>query len=102
MLIMTAQDFIGLLKPVEIGNDIIKYSQSSECLGVAISNHLNWNLHISRVAKSCKAKVSRLKRVPYLSIEVKEEIYFTKSISSATYGMAINQSINQLINQYMN
>ena len=54
---MTAQDFVGPLKPVLIGKDIIDYVQSSKCLGVTIDNHLHWNLHISGVSKSFKAKV---------------------------------------------
>ena len=86
---MTPQDFVGPLKPVMIGKDIIDYVQSSKCLGVTIDNHLNWNLHISGVSKSYKAKVSQLRRMSYLPVTVKEEIYFKTIISSVTYGMAV-------------
>ena len=41
VLIMTAQDFVGPLKPVMIGKDGIDYVQSSKWLGVTIDNHLN-------------------------------------------------------------
>ena len=88
-LLMTAQDFIGPLKPVMIGEDIIDYVQSSKCLGVTIDNQLNWNLHISKVLKSYKSKVSQLRRMSYLPVRVKEEIYFKTIISSVTYGMAV-------------
>ena len=60
VLLMTAQDFVGPLKPVMIGEDIIDYVQSSKCLGVTIDNQLNWKLHISKVSKSHKSKVSQL------------------------------------------
>ena len=70
-----------------IGKDIIEYVQSPKCLGVTIDNHLNWNLHISGVLKSYKAKVSQLRRMSYLP--VKEEIYFMTIISSVTFGMAV-------------
>ena len=89
VLIMTAQVFVGPLKPVKIGDDIIDYVQSSKCLGITIDNHLKWNLHISRISKSYKAKVSQLRRMSYLPVKVKEEIYFKTIISSVTYAMAV-------------
>ena len=89
VLIMTAQDFVGPLKPVRIGEDIIDYVQSSKCLGITIANHLKWNLHINKLSKSYKAKVSQLRSMSYLPVKVKEEIYFKTIISSVTYGMAV-------------
>jgi hypothetical protein len=58
-------------------------------LGITIDNHLKWNLHISKLSKSYKAKVSQLRRMSYLPVKVKEEIYFRTIISSVTYGMAV-------------
>ena len=86
---MTAQEFVGPLKPVMTGKDIIEYVQSSKCMGVTVDNHLNLNLHIDGVSKSFKAKVSQLRRMSYLPATVREEIYFKTIISSVTYGMAV-------------
>ena len=79
VLIMTTQDFVEPLKPVMIGKDVIDYVQSSKCLGVSIDNHLNWNLHISGVSKSYKAKVSQLRRMSYLPVTVKRKFILRAS-----------------------
>ena len=88
VLIMTAQEFVGPLKPIMIGKDIIDYVQSSKCLGVTADNHLYWNLHIDGVPESFRTKVSQLRRMSYLPATVREEVYFKTIISSVTYRMA--------------
>ena len=52
-------------------------------LGTEIDNHLRW------VIKSYSAKVGQLRRMSYLPIKVKEEIYFKTIILTMTYGIIV-------------
>ena len=88
-MIITRQDFIGSLQPVMIGNEIIKYVKKATSLGVEIDNHFRWETQIKKVTKSFSAKVSQLRRMSYLPIEVKEEIYFKTIILTVTYGIVV-------------
>ena len=65
-IIITRQDFIGPLRPVMIGNKIIKYVKKATSLGIEIDNHLRWELQVKKVTKSFSAKVGQLRRMSYL------------------------------------
>ena len=65
-MIITRQDFIGPLRPVVIGNEIIKYVRKATSLGIEIDNHLRWESQVKKVTKSFSAKVSQLRRMSYL------------------------------------
>ena len=88
-MIITRQDFIGLLRPVMIGNEIIKYVRKATSLGIEIDNQLTWETQVKKVTKSVSAKVGQLRRMSYLPIKVKEEIYFKTIISTVTYGITV-------------
>ena len=88
-MIITRQDFIGPLRPVMIGNEIIKYVKKATSLGIEIDNHLRWETQIKKATKSFSTKVSQLGRMSYLPIKVKEEIYFKTIISTVTYGIVV-------------
>ena len=88
-MIITRQDFIGPLRPVVIGNEIIKYVRKATSLGIEIDNHLRWESQVKKVTKSFSAKVSQLRRMSYLPIKVKERIYFKPIISTNTYGIIV-------------
>ena len=88
-MIITRQDFIGPLRPVMIGNEIIKYVRKATSLGIEIDNHLRWEPQVKKVTKSFSAKVGQLRRMSYLPIKVKEEIYFKTIISTVTYGIIV-------------
>ena len=64
-MIITRQDFIGPLRPVLIGYEIIKYVRKATSLGVEIDNHLRWESQVKKVTKSFSAKVGQLRRMSY-------------------------------------
>ena len=72
-----------------IGNEIIKYVRKATSLGIEIDNHLRWETQVKKVTKSFSAKVGQLRRMSYLPIKVKEEIYFKTIISTVTYGIIV-------------
>ena len=88
-MIITRQDFIGPLRPVMIGNEIIQYVRKATSLGMKIDNHLRWESQVKKATQSFRAKVGQLRRMSYLPIKVKEEIYFKTIISTVTYGIII-------------
>ena len=59
-MIITRQDFIGPLRPVIIGNEIIKYVRKATSSGIEIDNHLRWETEVKKVTKSFSAKVGQL------------------------------------------
>ena len=88
-MVITRQDFIGALRAVMTGNEIIKYVRKATSLGIEIDNHLRWELQVKKVMKSFTAKVGQLRRISYLPIKVKEEIYFKTMILTVTYGIIV-------------
>ena len=94
---ITRQDFIGPLRPVTIGDKIIKYKNSVTSLGVTIDNHLKWDQQIKKVAKSYRAKMSQFRRMTYLPISIQEEIYFKTVIAAVTYGIAVWGTCSQTL-----
>ena len=88
-MIITRQDFNGPLRPAMIGNEIIKYVRKATSLGIQIDNLLRWELQVKKVIKSFTAKVGQLRRISYLPIKVKEEIYFKTMILTVTYGIIV-------------
>ena len=59
-MIITRQDFIGPLRPVMTGNEIIKYVRKATSLGIEIDKHLRWETQVKKVTKSFSAKVGQL------------------------------------------
>ena len=88
-MIITRQDFIGPLRPVMIGNEIIKYMRKATSLGIETDNHVRWKTKVKKVTKSFSAKVGQLRRMSNLPIKVKEEIYFKTIISTVTNGIIV-------------
>ena len=77
------------MRPVITGNEIIKYVRKATSLGIEIDNHLRWESQVKKVTKSISAKVGQLRRMSYLPIKVKDEIYFKTIISTVTYGIIV-------------
>ena len=44
-MILSTKPFIGPMKPLKWGDDIIWHVSSSECLGVTIDDKLSWSQH---------------------------------------------------------
>ena len=86
VMLIRQKDFIGPMHPVKINGETIRYVNSTTSLGIVIDNNLKWDLQVEKVCKSFRAKVSQLKRMSYLPIEVQEDIYFKTIISAVTYG----------------
>ena len=63
VLIITRQDFNGPLRPVMIGNEIIKYVRKATSLEIENDNHLRWESQVKKVTKSFSAKVGQLRRM---------------------------------------
>ena len=97
VMIITRQDFVGPLRPVRIGDNIIKYKNSVTSLGVTIDNHLKWDQQIKKVAKSYRAKMSQFRRMTYLPIATEEEIYFKTVIAAVTYGIVVWGTCSQVL-----
>ena len=97
VMIITRQDFVGPLRPVRIGDSIIKYKNSVTSLGVTIDKHLKWDQQIKKVAKSYRAKMSQFRRMTYLPIATQEEIYFKTVIAAVTYGIAVWGTCSQVL-----
>ena len=97
VMIITRQDFVGPLRPVKIGDSIIKYKNSVTSLGVTIDKHLKWDQQIKKVAKSYRAKMSQFRRMTYLPIAIQEEIYFKTVIAAVTYGIAVWGTCSQAL-----
>ena len=97
VMIITRQDFVGPLRPVRIGDNIIKYKNSVTSFGVTIDNHLKWDQQIKKVAKSYRAKMSQFRRMTYLPIATQEEIYFNTVIAAVTYGIAVWGTCSQAL-----
>ena len=72
-----------------IENEIIKYVRKVTSLGIEIDNHLRWESQVKKLTKPFSAKVGQLRKMSYLPIKVKEEIYFKTIISTVTYGIIV-------------
>ena len=42
VMLLTNQNFVGPLRPVNINEEEIKYVKIASCLGIMIDNHLRW------------------------------------------------------------
>ena len=47
-MIITRQNFVDPLRPVMIGNEIIKYVRETTSLGIEIDNHLKWDSQVKK------------------------------------------------------
>ena len=61
-MIITRYDFIGPLRPIMIGNEIIKYVRKATSLEIEIENHLRWESQVKKVTKSFSAKVGSVEK----------------------------------------
>ena len=84
-MIISHGDFTEPLRPVWFGNSIINYVTHSTCLGITIDNKFSWNKQLSKVITSFNSKLKELKRLRYLPVNVKKDIYYKTVVSSITY-----------------
>ena len=88
-LLLMLMPFIGPMKPLKWGDDIIRYVSSSVCLGATIDNKLSWSQHIKLTCSSFHMKVKMLRRISFLPKSILETIYFKTVIPSVLYGIVI-------------
>ena len=88
-MILRRTPFIGQLRPLMYGGNLIKFVTVANCLGIDIDHKLSWNLQIKKVCKSFSKKLGALKRMGYLPRKVLEEVYFKTVISSTVYGISV-------------
>ena len=84
-MIIRKTPFIGPLRPIYFGNDVISFAKKADCLGLTIDNQLSWSIQI----KSCSTKVSALKCMKYLPKKVLEELYYKTVIPAVAYCIAV-------------
>ena len=87
MVILQKNSFVGPLPPVQCGNTLIDYTNSTKSLGVVIDNRLLWKDQVNKVCKSYSNQISMLKRMRYLSPKLLEEIYFKTIIPRTTFSI---------------
>ena len=88
-MLITRTQICGPLLPIKIGEQVIKYVETTKCLGFIIDNHLKWQYQIDAVCKSYAAKVKKLNSLEFLPSRMLEDIYFKTIIPSVTYCTAV-------------
>ena len=88
-MIISHRDFTGPLRPFWFGTSIINYVTHSICLEITTDNKLSWNKQLSKVTTSFHTKLKELRKLRYLPVNVKEEIYHKTMVSSITYCISI-------------
>ena len=88
-MILKANGFIGPLRPIMLGNAVIKYITNSTCLGIVIDNRLTWTKQHEKVMKNFSVKVKEFKRFRYLPRTVQEQMYYKTVITAITYCIAV-------------
>ena len=89
-MLITRTQICGPLLPIKIGEQVIKYVETTKCLGVVIENHLKWQYQIDAVCKSYAVKVKKLKSLIFLPLRMLEDIYYKTIIPSVTYCIAVS------------
>jgi len=88
-MILKKQQFFGPLQPLHFGSGLVKFVNSTTCLGVTIDKNLSWHAHVDIVEISFSKKVGALRRMLYLPKSVLVEIYFKTIIPTVTYALSI-------------
>ena len=61
-MILRRTPFIGPLRPLMYGGNLIKFVTVANCLGIDIDHKLSWNLQIKKVCKSFSKKAGGTKK----------------------------------------
>ena len=81
--------FIGPLRPIYFGNDVISFATKADCLGITIDNQSSWSIQINQIPESYSKKVSALKRMEYLPKKVLDELYYKTVIPAVAYCIVV-------------
>ena len=88
-MITSKTSFTGLLQPISLNGNTIKYVSSSKCLGMTVDTKLNWKSQIDNVSSDLSNKLKKLRRIKSLPPSTLETIYFKGILPSALYGIAV-------------
>ena len=75
-MLLTRINFIGPLRPIKLGDNVINFVRHSHSLGFNIDNQLNWDHHIKDLETSMAKKVKQLRRFKSLPSPILESIYY--------------------------
>ena len=98
-MIIRKTAFIGPLRPIYFGNDVISFTTKSDCLGLTIDNQLSWSIQINHACKSYSKKVSALNCTNNLPKKVLEELYYKTVILAVAYFIAVWVNCSTLLFQ---
>ena len=95
VMLLTRINFIGPLRPIKLGDSVIRFVSLSHSLGFTIDNQLNW---IKDLATSMAKKVKQLRRFKSLPCPILESIYYKGILPSVIYGISVwgNCSVSKL------
>ena len=62
VMLLTRINFIGPLRPIKLGDNVINFVSHSHSLGFNIDNLLNWGHHVKDLETSMAKKVKQLRR----------------------------------------
>ena len=82
-MLLTRINFIGPLRPIKLGDNVINFVSHSHSLGFNIDNQLNWGHHIKDLATSMTKKDKQLRRFKSLPSPILESIYYVYIIDQA-------------------
>ena len=88
-IIMMKRLFVGPIRPIMIGTNVINAVNEVVCLGINVDNRLTWEQQINGLSTALYQTLSALKRMKFLPWPVLEEIYFSTVISKVTFCMSI-------------
>ena len=88
-MLLTRINFIGPLRPIKLGDNVIDFVSHSLSLGFTVDNQLNWGHHIKDLATSMAKKVEQLQRFKSLLSPIWETIYYKGILPSVTYGISV-------------
>lgn len=88
-LLLSRRAFIGPLPQLKSGQNFLKFTDTAQCLGLAIDRQLSWNDHVQIVCKSFNKKLGVLNKIKFLPKSTLETIYFKTIIPSVLYGVAV-------------
>lgn len=89
VMLLTRINFVGPLRPIKLGDNVINFVSYSHSLCFTIDNKLSWGHHIKDLATSMAKKVKQLRRFKSLPSPILESIYYKGIIPYITCGISV-------------
>lgn len=91
-MILKRNHFIVPLGSLKINQHHIRWSPSSQLLGVTIDNKLTWSNHISELKRGFVNKLNLIKRSRFLPKNSLLDLYFQVILPSVIWGCCTNKN----------